>query len=74
MVKGKIIGFDFEQQKNGTFLYKAHSNPILEKKVVKEKDKPQYKIIDNIEDCFTKQANEMVQSIEKEVIQFLNII
>lgn len=66
---GKIGSFDYEQQENGTFLYKANnSQPLLSLKL---KDKAQFKVIDTMEDEFKKTGKKMIENIGIDTMKFL---
>ena len=68
--EGKIGNFNYEQQKDGTFLYKS-SNPSSPIPTIKLKDKPQYKVIDQMETEMKKSGRKMIENIGINIIKFL---
>lgn len=69
---GQIQGFDFERQKNGTFLYKAQENLLSLKSKPVYRDKPQYSILEEVESRFKLQGKQMIESIGIDIIKYLN--
>lgn len=65
--------FIAEQQSNGTFLYKAKENTklVTNKTQPKEKDTPQYPILQELIDNMQKQGKEMTSNISLEIKKYL---
>lgn len=72
----EIGGFLAEKQQDGTFIYKSKDLP--EKPKIKPKsqykDKPQFPVIEKIEERFKESGNEMIMNIGKEVVKYLSKI
>lgn len=67
---GEIGDFNYEQQKNGTFLYKAKDSSLLVP-VVKKKDKAQFKVIDTMEGEMKKSGKQMIEKTGIDILKFL---
>lgn len=69
-MKNKIGNFTYEKREDGSFLYKADENLILEK--TKLKDKPQYPLLENIQESMNRSGKIMIQSNITQINNFLN--
>lgn len=76
MCELEIGNFIAEKQKDGTFLYKSKNiSDNLKKKVkLSYKDKPQFLIINTVEEEMKKDGKQMIFNSNKQIIQFLNSI
>ena len=76
--KGEICGFDYEKQKDGTFLYKAKENSLSssQKKIAKPqyKEKPEYPVIEQYEQKAIERYRIDLSNVAKEIVQFLKNI
>lgn len=63
------------RQKDGTFLYKSKDVVLKQPKVKSSyRDKPQFKVIEDIEGSIKKNLKTMVTSVGIDVIKFLKTI
>lgn len=69
----EIGSFLSEKQKDGTFIYKSKSLESPKKKVKSQyKDKPQFPVVEQIEQKFKDRGKEMIFNIGKEVVKYLD--
>lgn len=69
----EIGGFLAKKQEDGTFIYKSKSFEIPKKKVKSQyKDKPQFPVVEQVEQKFKDRGKEMIFNIGKEVVKYLD--
>lgn len=69
-----INGFEATQQTNGTFIYKAKVNAVPLKRNGEYKDKPQFKVIEEIEQSMKEGASKMINDNCTDILKYLTKI
>jgi len=66
-----LNGFTAERQDNGTFLYKAKTNQVTPSKKPVYKDKPQFKVVSDIEDSMKRESRKMIEDNCIDILKYL---
>lgn len=73
--KVDVGAFIAERQSNGTFLYKSKETQILTRvNKSKDKDKPHYKVLSELQEEMKSTGSEMIRNIEKDLLNYLSSI